>query len=144
MAVIRQGATVRFTWHRRNFKKLLEDTLDGRMESLGKYLQKKVRANISTPYATHGHSVPGEFPHLITGQLKKSIYYKVMPTGKHISKIGYKEKRLLVGTTLGYGLYHEYVTGRSFLRRTFQEEAPFIRRTLWKGTKLGLVPGRRL
>lgn len=142
MAIIRHGATVRFTWHRRNFKKLLEDTLDGRMESLGKYLQKRVRSNISTPYPPH--SQPGEFPHLITGALKRSIYYKVMQTGKHVSKIGYKEKRLLVGTTLGYGLYHEYVTGRSFLRRTFQEEAPFIRRTLWKGTKLDLVPGRRL
>lgn len=141
MAIIRQGATVRFEWNRRNFKKFLEDTLDTRMASLGKYLQKRVRANLSTPFPPH--SVPGEFPHLITGRLKKSIYYKVMPTGKHVSKIGYKEKRLIVGTNLGYGLYHEYVTGRSFLRRTFQEEAPFLRRTLWKGTKLGLVPGKR-
>ena len=143
MAIIRQGAAVRFTWNRRNFKKLLEDSLDGRMESLGKYLKKRVQANISTSAAVYGHSVPGEFPHLVTGDLKKSIFYRVEPTGKSLSKIGYKEKRVIVGTNIGYGLYHEYVTGRSFLRRTFQEEAPFLRRSLWKGTKLDLVPGRR-
>lgn len=144
MARMREGATVRFVWHRRNFKKLMENSLDGRMEDLGKYLVKKVRANISTPVALFGHSVPGEFPHLDTGRLRKSIFYRVEPTGKHVSKIGYKEKRLIVGTTLKYGLYHEYVTGRSFLRRTFREEQAWLRRSLWKGTKLGLVAGRQV
>lgn len=144
MARIREGATVRFTWNRRNFKKLLEDSLDGRMENLGRYLVRKVRQNISIPTATYGPSSPGEFPHLDSGDLKKSIFYDVRPTGKSVWKIGYKEKRLIVGTDLRYGLYHEYQTGRSFLRRTFNEELPFLRRTLWKGTKLDSVPGREV
>ena len=52
MARIREGATVRFTWNRRNFKKLLEDSLDGRMKNLGRYLVRKVRQNISWTAAT--------------------------------------------------------------------------------------------
>ena len=145
MAKMREGATVRFTWHRRNLKKLLEQSLDGRMENLGRYLVRKVRANISTPAAIYGHSVPGEYPHLVTGKLKESIFYRVEPTRSSVSgKTGYKEKRLIVGTPLRYGLYHEYVSGRSFLRRTFMEELPFLSETLWKGTKLDRVAGKEV
>lgn len=144
MARWREGATVRFVWHPRRFKKVLENSLDKRMAQMGRYLVRKVRENISTPTATYGPSRPGEFPHLVTGRLKESIFYRVEPTGRHVSKIGYKEKRVIIGTDLKYGLYHEYTTGRSFLRRTFAEEAPFLKATLWKGTKLDRVPGREV
>jgi hypothetical protein len=51
--------------------------LHPRMASLGRELVSRVRDNIGTPTAAAGPSRPGEFPHRDSGDLYRSVSYRL-------------------------------------------------------------------
>lgn len=65
----------------------------------------------------------GEYPKADTTRLMKDVYFEMR--GKN---------RVIVGTTLGYGLLLETRMSRSFLRRTLNENRSTFRRILVAGT----------
>ena len=132
-------------WHEKSVIKALDAETKKRMQMALVYLQNKTRKNVSitaviikTGEAVKSkrslekhrkrkeplrrHSKKGEFPFVITGQLRRRIFR---------SKPYIQGKRILgnIGTTLDYGIYHE-LHGRSYLRRTAEEEKRKIGRIL--------------
>ena len=104
-----------------------------RMEVAGQLLRDQVVANISLPVerAKDGtvtvRSLPFEFPRTETGRLMKDIFYdiKAKPGRKSATNI-----RLVVATSLDYGLILELFRERSFLRRTLVENLQPLQRIL--------------
>ena len=70
-------------------------------------------------------SKPGEFPKADTTRLMKDIFWRME-----------SKTSAIVGTTLDYGLFLETRMDRSFLRRTYREQLPVIRKILLSGPKL--------
>jgi hypothetical protein len=119
-------------WDKRAIARLGIKGLEPMLVEAGKALQKKVVKNLSTPTSTFGPSKPGEFPHADTGRLRQSIFRTVAP-GPMI--LGVQSSEVRIGTNLRYGLHHEYLTGRSFLRRTLQESMPALK-AFFRGARL--------
>lgn len=118
------SAYVQIVWDRRAIARLGIKGLEPQLMRMGQYLRTKVVKNISVPTSTKGPSKPAEFPHADTGRLRQSIFCRKDP-GPMVN--GVPTSIVKVGTNLKYGLYHEYVSGRSFLRRTLMEEMPKLR-----------------
>lgn len=98
----------------------------------GHWLRGQVVKNISTPTSLFGPSKKGEFPHADTGRLRQSIF---VSKGQGPVIFGHPTHEIRVGTNLSYGLLLEYVTGRSYLRRTLRESMPRLR-SHFRGAKL--------
>src|SRR5690348_15462037 len=101
-------------WDKRAIARLGIRGLEPMLLTAGQALRKKVVKNSSIPTSTFGPSKPGEMPHSLTGRLRQSIFCDKAP-GPMI--LGVPSMEVRIGTNLKYGLLHEYVTGRSFLRR---------------------------
>lgn len=73
-------------------------------------------------------SRPGEFPKAETARLRNNIFYRFVKGSTQM-----KRPRVLIGTTLGYGVLLETRMRRSFLRRTLREELDMVRKILTSG-----------
>lgn len=107
----------------------LTDEMNRRLRLVGEMLASQVRRNISISTRSQGPSVPGEFPHADTGNLRKSVTYDHKP----------KENSVEVGTPVEYARPLEKELDRSFLERTLHEELDRVKAILTKpmGKRLG-------
>lgn len=124
----------RFEWYINNVMRKVRMTLHKRVSIAAQHLQTKIVKNISKPVgkivlkgktAVTGRSKRGEFPRADTTLLMKSIFIDVQKRGRDIVDA-------YVGTTLDYGLILEVSKkmNRSFLLRTFKDEAGKIKRII--------------
>ncbi len=104
------GARSSIKWYGGQVAKELDDEMQRRLRLVGEMLRSKIVRNLSTPGPEH--SAPGEFPHAITGNLRKSVVYEHKP----------RENVVEVGTSVEYANRLENELDRSFLRRTLEEE----------------------
>lgn len=132
MAVRKSGAKI--TWTPKNVTQPVADVMEQRLRTLGPIVQAQAQFNVSIPTAMAGPSRPGEYPHLETGKLHDEMYWRLDRDRKGLV--------LFVGTNaigpdgFDYGLFHEYTSGRSFLRRTLGQ--------MWQGIRKQLsapIPG---
>lgn len=116
----RSGARVRLKWYGAKIMKGLEKEFYKRLRIVGARLERVTKQNLSIPGRTAGPSAPGEFPHLQTGDLRKSIFHEVVLARKVV----------ILGTTMRHGLFLEIGTSkmaaRPFLRKTVTEERAAI------------------
>ena len=94
-------------------------TFERRLDMIAQLLRDKIVANVSLPVERSGRrvivrSLVGEFPRAETTRLMRDIFWD---RSAILTRT--------VGTSLDYGLWLE-LKGRSFLRRTLNEEQPFI------------------
>lgn len=127
---------VQMRWFDRQVARNIRIGMTTRLKIAAQMLRDRVVVNISRPVGRDGlvvtvRSQPGEFPRLETGRLQKDIFWEL--DGK-LSAV--------VGTTLDYGLVLETQMNRSFLRRTFRQMQPSIRRILTRGQPSDF-PGNR-
>lgn len=125
-------SSVTIKWDKRALARIGAKGAEKMLLQAGQYLRGRVVKNISIPTSIHGPSKPGEFPHADTGRLRQSIFCDKAP-GPYI--FGVQTMEVRIGTNLNYGLYHEYVTGRSFLRRTLYESMPQLK-ALFRGARV--------
>jgi hypothetical protein len=148
-----------FTWYIPEFKAGVAQLIERRMMGAGEYLRARVVKNIGASSRSAGPSKEGEFPHADTGALRNSIFWRLVKGagGEVTVTVG---TTLAYGIYLEFGTaggvrvearpgsvlswidprtgerrYARWVTlgaikGRSFLRRTLQEEWPAVRRML--------------
>lgn len=109
-------------WAEDQFMRDLDAQVMKNMAMALTFLKMKTQQNVSKPARQRSggmvHSKPGEFPRVIEGDLRRSIFTRgprrTGPNGRIVEGD--------VGTALDYAIYHEVYTGRSFLRRTLIEE----------------------
>lgn len=87
-----------------------------RIAAAATFLKARIQRNVSIPTKAYGPSKPGEYPHLVRGILRKSVFYR--PRRKDMAAD--------VGTKLVYGIHWE-LTNRPYIRRTLAEELGTIR-----------------
>ena len=115
---------VRIEWFIKEVSEKIELAMRERMEMATEYLKNKVVLNLSTPVlkgigprggrVVTGRSSSGEYPHMETAQLIKSIFGELVEVSPGVFE-GY------VGTNLDYGAILETKMDRSFLVRTLGE-----------------------
>ena len=129
---LRAGQEIRIDWFADDVLAEIQANMEVRVGVATELLKSQTIKNISKPVTkTIGplggrvvtdRSEPGEFPRADTGLLMKSILSDVRQVGGDWQGV--------IGTTLDYGVILEVRMGRSFLRRTLNEEAPRLRRIL--------------
>ncbi len=90
-----------------------------RVYAAGLYLKSRIQRRLSIPTRAAGPSKPGEYPHVVTGTLRRTIFLRSRRD----------ELAVDIGSKLVYGIHWE-VTNRPYLRRGFAEELVMIRRIL--------------
>lgn len=106
----------------------VRQAMEQRLRELGPEVQARVKANVSVPTATAGPSSPGDFPHAETFNLRDSIWWKVVSERKGAALFVGADAKDASG--FDYGLFHEFTSGRSYLRRTLAEMGAEINRRL--------------
>lgn len=100
-------------WHEKGVETRAAGIANERLRQAAEFLADAVQANIGTPGPPH--SVPGEYPHMITGQLHGGIRVTSAPGG-----YGYQ-----VRSTAPHSKPVEAI--RPFLERTFRENRSRVR-----------------
>ena len=115
-------------WNAARVLREVHEGVTAGFDDAGRFLVQKTRENIAVQGPPH--SLPGEFPRRITGELQE--------------KTGYRLKRLRLGVelynTAAYALWLEYQAGRSFMRRTVSENRAEVRRLVVNGARLRRRP----
>lgn len=104
-------------------KDVIKEEIAHRKEAV-KYAKKKMRKNISIK----GESLPGEYPGLLTGNLKKGIKYKMKTGVSGVSFVGSVSPHAHL-LEFGHGDGKMY-NKRPFVRRTLEEEKDEIKKIL--------------
>jgi len=125
----------RVEWLGDQFQARVRATMRQRITAAAQVLRDQVVINLGIPVIKRksartgritvdptSRSKPGEFPRADTTRLMKDIFWKIDERHNEISAT--------VGTSLDYGLRLETKMNRSFLRRTFREMLPQLRRIL--------------
>lgn len=106
-----------------NSEKLIEDVTREatfRVNVAALYLTEKIKENISVP--VFPRSLPGNFPHMETGELRESIVFDIVTTEAGVEAV--------VSSSIPYADYLERGTrtmaARPFFRRTFLENEQYI------------------
>jgi hypothetical protein len=152
-------ANASFTWYGAEVKASVAALVERRMMLAGEYLRGKVVKNIGTSSRSAGPSKEGDYPHADTGALRNSIFWRLDKGsgGELTVTVG---TTLAYGIYLEYGTaggvrvearaggvlswieprtgerrYSRWVIlgaikGRSYLRRTLEEEWPAVERML--------------
>lgn len=103
-------------WYGDQVRQAIRERMRVRLHRAAQAVAQKIRENIGTPAPPH--SAPGEFPHVVSGELlrsvgvetdKNSLTSRIVVTADHASEV--EEKR-------------------PFLRRTLREMRPALRRIL--------------
>ena len=107
-----------------------------RLKLAAQLLRDRVVVNLSVPVVKYkgpdgrtrvdpaSRSKPGEYPRLDTAVLRNSVFWDM--ESETVARVGF---------SVDYGLYHE-LRERPFLRRTFNEQLPMLRKILLSGPKL--------
>ncbi len=106
-------------WHGDKVTKEVKDLAWQRVMGAATFLKSRIVRNVSVPTRAAGPSAPGEYPHVITGTLRRSVFQR--PNKADVS--------VDVGTKLVYGIHWELTT-RPYILRTYKEEWPQIRAIL--------------
>jgi len=117
---------VQIKWHGAQATEHLKAILRPRLKRAGSETRNHVVRKITEGKTrVHGPSEPGTPPHINEGNLRKSIFWAMDPSGKLLVR---------VGTTVDYGLYLEEGTrnmaARPYLRPSLSEMQPKIRSIL--------------
>lgn len=99
-----------------------ENEMNKRLKRAAIFLKGQIQKNIST--GAPPHSAPGEFPHVVTGELRRSIAWTV-DDSRHFARVG-TNKRYAAYLTKGT----RYMAPREFLERTLKENKGVIARLL--------------
>lgn len=118
----------RIVWQPEKLVKRVKAVMEQRLKEAGPAVANQVKQNLSVPTATAGPSSPGDFPHAETGNLRDSVFWKIVSDRKGLAMfVGASAKD---GSGFDYAMYHEFVSGRSYLRRTLAEMWPGLQRRL--------------
>lgn len=110
------GPEVSVWWNGVPLKRGLETETEIRVGLAMRHLRKKIRKNISRKGGRGDHSKKGEFPKMISGDLRKGIRTFTTKTGSIVYGYAtYSEE---------YGQVLETSLERPFISRTFEEELP--------------------
>lgn len=82
-------SSVKYTSHKKEVLSDLEKNKQNKLYRAAKHVQKAIRAKINDEYFDGYHSMPGEPPGKVTGNLRKGIQVKV-PRGQDMSVVGAK------------------------------------------------------
>lgn len=127
----RQEVKSTYKLFQNNLQTLVIQNTVPRLLVIGNLLRQQIRHNISIPTAVYGPSKRGQYPHLDSGDLHKSITYWLDDRPRGRTVLGIKEKIVWIGTHIDYGIWHEF-HGRSFFRRSFHECRPAIQHIFGK------------
>lgn len=95
-----------------------QNVMARRSRAAGEHLAARVRHNISRPGSPGSPSAPGQYPHLVSGELHGSVFTEPSSTGVEI----------LVGARAKHAPHVEKL--RPFISRTLQEEWDTVRRIM--------------
>jgi hypothetical protein len=109
---------VRIQWFGARVLRRIDRHLQGRLAQVATEVRDQVKENISIPTAVYGPSMPGEYPHLDSGQLRESVYGQVVGDSAY------------VGATAPHAKIVEL--RRSYLKRTMIEMRRRIKEILSK------------
>lgn len=115
------GPAVRVTLTPALVMKNVEKKIGMRLSLAGDMITSKVKQNINVSTRRNGPSQPGNFPHKDTGKLQQSIQ-KERPDGYTVTVGAY------VDYALGLELGTSKVAARPFLRPTFNQMLPTVKR----------------
>ena len=87
--------------------------MEKRFKKAGELVASQTKRNLSISSKAQGPSKPGEFPHVVHGRLRNSIFWKL-----NASKL-----IVIIGTPLWYGLWLEKGTTGGTLIRPVEKEA---------------------
>lgn len=118
----------RIVWQPEKLVQRVRQTMEQRLREIGPEVQAQVQRNLSVPTAMAGPSDPGEYPHGVTFNLRESVYWKIVSDRKRLAMFVGASAKSADG--FDYATYHEYVSGRSYLRRTLAEMWPTLQRQL--------------
>lgn len=116
---------VKFTWRGDKVAKEVTSVLEARLQRVGPELRTHIVRKISEGRTrTEGPSEPDTPPHVDTGRLRQSIFWRFLKG----------ELTVIVGTNLLYGLWLELGTSlmaaRPYIRQSLLEMLPRIRQIL--------------
>lgn len=107
-------------WHGERVAMKVRERMKRRLEAAGRAALRRVRKNISRQAPPH--SMPGEFPHRMSGDLARSLHVET-------------DKRSLTVRVVASAPYAESLErSRPFLRRTLREMRSELRAMIIHGT----------
>lgn len=110
-------------WYGDEVSRAVREAMKMRLDVAARTVARQVQENIGTPAPPH--SVPGQFPHLVSGDLQKSVRVET-------------DKRSLTVRIVADSDHAEAVeASRPFLRRTLREMRTRLRAILLNGQGVG-------